>query len=52
MTSISEMSGTLRMTHSPRAKMEAAMSFSAEFFAPETAHRPSSVPLPCTMIIS
>ena len=49
---MSEMSGTLRMTVSPCPSSAAAISLSAEFFAPDTATSPASVLLPCTMMIS
>jgi hypothetical protein len=52
MTSMSEMSGTLRKVHLPRARMVAAISFNAEFLAPEMRTSPLSVPFPRTLIIS
>ena len=52
MISMSEMRGTLWSTVFPRPRIDAAMSFNAEFFAPEMRTSPFSTPLPSTMISS
>ncbi len=49
---MSDMRGTLRSTDSPEPSSDAAMSLSAEFFAPDTVTSPARTPLPCTMMTS
>ena len=52
MTTISLIRGTLCSVEAPWPKSEAAMSFKAEFFAPETLTSPERTLLPSTTMIS
>ena len=52
MTAISLIRGTLCNVEAPWPKSEAAMSFKAEFFAPDTFTSPERTLLPSTTMIS